>query len=361
MIKHLSILARREILGVDIVCWLMDRMAPRRKLSTLTSIAWRCWGRYIHSRGGAAPYAAGLRIWSVPKIKVLAGVHNTAPWWMADISCMGDLFAEQVLLSFQGLREIYDLEAGAFLLYGALGRAIQDTWDCGLQEPHTHEGLRVMLTHGAGKHAVTVLYRALNVSHKTTTLRAKMKWEEELGEVIEDDQWTRALAYVKQVSRNARLKYTQFNYLHRTYFTLHRLHAMFPEVSPKCPRCTEDDATFLHMVWQCAPLGQRWEQVMELINDLIGERLTVTQVCLLGLSKRTKVSKHYLKFADLAMILYKRQIAKAWKASTPPTLQDWLREVYKWAKVEADALMLFAKQRGGGTLVTVWDTCIKNS
>ena len=98
---------------------------------------------------------------------------------------------------------------------------------------------------------------------------------------------------------------------------------------------------------------------MGVINDIIGVRLPITpQVCMLELAKRTKKTKQYLKFADLAMVIFKRQIARAWKALLPPLQRDWIREVHKWAKVEADALRQISKQKGDNTLMNVWDTYV---
>ena len=47
----------------------------------------------------------------------------------------------------------------------------------------------------------------------------KEKWEEAIGMDITDEDWSRALGYPQKISRNTRLKYLQFNYLHQTYLT----------------------------------------------------------------------------------------------------------------------------------------------
>mgnify|MGYP002804980881 CR=1 FL=1 len=63
-----------------------------------------------------------------------------------------------------------------------------------------------------GRHVVTVLYKALNVAHVTKQLAVKAKWDVGLREEIPAKLWEKAMTLVKQVSRNARLKYTQFNF-----------------------------------------------------------------------------------------------------------------------------------------------------
>ena len=96
---------------------------------------------------------------------------------------------------------------------------------------------------------------------------------------------------------------------------------------------------------------------MGIITDITAIQLPVTPlVCLLGTTKHTKRNKFSLRFANLAMVLFKKLIAKRWKASNPPTLSEWLRDVHKWATAEADFLTNIIKQKGGDTLTTPWDT-----
>ena len=350
-------LLHRDLGGRDILNWLLGTSVPGVQASTLIRVAWKCWKRYVQPKGVPPPYAPGLPLWSVPELAVLLKSHSAAPWRRACIVRLGDIFEEGTLMTFQRLQDLYELNAQAFLSYGALGGVLQEVWENGRLEPNTHIGLSVFLSHGLGGHAVTNLYKALRGSQAYRQLAIKDKWDKEgTNENITLAQWETALTYVKRVSRNARLKYTQFNYLHQTYLTPHRLHAIFPTVSAKCPRCTCADADFLHMVWHCAELKQRREQVMKIVTDIIVIQLPVNPlVCLLGTTKRTKKNKFPLRFADLAMVLFKRLIAKKWKASLPPTLTEWLREVHKWATAEADFLTGIVRQKGGDTVTTPWD------
>ncbi|KAJ1104348.1 hypothetical protein NDU88_001760 [Pleurodeles waltl] len=162
-----------------------------------------------------------------------------------------------------------------------------------------------------------------------------------MGQGIEltDQQWTMALAQVRHVSRNARLKCTHFNYVHQTYLSPHRLHHMFTEATPRCPRCGHDDATFLHMTWECPEIHSTWRHIMQHVSDIIDVSLTLDPLlCLLGVTKQNKRSKYYMKFVDLALTLFKCMIAMAWKATRPPDVQAWLRVVLRWTTAEVNAL-----------------------
>ena len=108
-----------------------------------------------------------------------------------EIVQLGDIFDDEELMSFQGLQEMYGLEARTFIAYGAVCRVVNETWGCGRLEPTTHMGLGAILTHGMGRHAVTILYRALNGSCSTKHLAVKTKWDECMGE-ISPEHWKNA-------------------------------------------------------------------------------------------------------------------------------------------------------------------------
>ena len=80
-----------------------------------------------------------------------------------------------------------------------------------------------MLTHGKGKRAITALYTALQALDVNRAPQSKLKWERALNKELSIKQWEMAMEQTKRVSRNARLKFTHFNYLHLTYLTPHRL------------------------------------------------------------------------------------------------------------------------------------------
>ena len=154
-------------------------------------------------------------------------------------------------------------------MYNALVISARDTWSVGQAEPQIHLGFHCMLTHGRGRHAITALYRALHQIKADQTKPSWSRWKTAQGHDLSDKQWDMSLEMTKRVSRNARLKFTQFNYVHHTYLTPQRLHNMFPGVSSECPRCGHTDATFIHMVWECQPLARVWEQIVERISEII--------------------------------------------------------------------------------------------
>ena len=136
-----------------------------------------------------------------------------------------------------------------------------------------------------------------------------------------------------------RLRYTQINYLHRTYLTPLRLSRMYTTTSPNCPRCPHPTADFMHMTWMCPVIQTAWSTVLTTISELVVSEVPHTpEVCLLGILHTSKHFKPKNKFIHLAVALFKRQIAMHWKASAAPDTKTWLRILLKWTRAEVEAM-----------------------
>lgn len=113
------------------------------------------------------------------------------------------------------------------------------------------------------------------------------KWERILSKTLTDAEWRHVLESPKKIPRNTHLKYLQFNYVHMTYMTPHRIQAAFGGEPRECPRCRQLDADFLHMTWSCTNMQGFWDAVMTKINNTLGRTLAHSvEVRLLGLYPR---------------------------------------------------------------------------
>ena len=167
----------------------------------------------------------------------------------------------------------------------------------------------------------------------------KRKWEEALGKEIPDEDWVRILEYPQKISRNTRLKYLQFNYVHQTYLTPSKITAIYGGEVRKCPRCGSIEADFVHMVWSCPHTGMYWERVTSKLQQLLHRAVPCTlEACILGLFSRPKPKKVGNRFIDLALALAKRQISLNWKAAHGPQISKWELDLMRWGKAEEQAL-----------------------
>ncbi|KAJ1105971.1 hypothetical protein NDU88_003374, partial [Pleurodeles waltl] len=138
-------------------------------------------------------------------------------------------------------------------------------------------------------------------------------WEGTVGRELTDSEWKKILAYPRMVSRNTRLRYLQYNYLHRTYLTPHRLFRIYGGSPATCPRCGGGGANFDHMVWTCPVIQTGWKEMLTTLTELLEVELRPSpEMCLLGLGPTALRGKVKGRFLDLTLALYKRLISRGW-------------------------------------------------
>ena len=104
------------------------------------------------------------------------------------------------------------------------------------------------------KGQISNLYNSIMSFSSVSTENIKTKWEEELGTVISDETWVRALSCVNGTSSCVRLNLIQFKVLHRTHYSKARLAKIYPELDDTCDRCKATNADLAHMFWSCSKL-----------------------------------------------------------------------------------------------------------
>ena len=113
------------------------------------------------------------------------------------------------------------------------------------------------------------------------------------------------------------------------------------------------------MVWDCNVIREAWSRVVRITSEVVGTPVPDTPMsCLLGIRPSPKGSKFRDRFIDLAMTLYKRQIAMHWKARSPPDTHTWTRVLLKWALAEATAMLVGNTWGTGSADKQTWDTYV---
>ncbi|KAJ1129535.1 hypothetical protein NDU88_007903 [Pleurodeles waltl] len=248
---------------------------------------------------------------------------------------------------------------GAFLTYGAVKRLLNNLWGLGNAEPQESQLLTAILTVDNTKGIITKLYKLLLAEACSDLTQAKTRWDAVLPSLLPQKTWAAALSMIKNVSRNTRLRYTQFNYIHHSYLSPARIKKIYPSSNPACPRCATPAADFYHMVWSCHPVNTAWQRITDTTADIAAHTIAPTpESCLLGICRRDKGDKHLRKFIDLAFVVYKRLIATHWKAPHALSYAAWLRDLHSRSQAEAQTLRQL-QHRGliqGGA--EIWDNFV---
>ena len=316
---------------------------PARRGNRLLSTALRCWDKCCKLTYDTPRYATALPLMGFPfglgrGLRYLTD-NETNTWAEVGIRTVGDLFRDHSLIHLDQLLESTGLHAGQFLNYRALTKSFGTLWKLGTNEPEQHEVLQVMLIMGSGRHLITWLYRALNGLVHKPRLASRTSWEMDMELQLTDGEWDQSLEQIKKISRNTRLKFTHFNYVHQTYLSPIRITRMFGGDPRPCPRCQELGASFYHMVWKCTVIAGYWSLVLQHLNMVLNRGLQPSpRVCLLGIYRRPKKKKVGNRFLDLGLAVAKKEIARNWKSVHAPKLETWKLEVERWARAEEEAL-----------------------
>ena len=327
-----------------LICRLLQRPERLIRGPCLLKIAMKCWDKCMQDLLPAPRYAPEIPLVGLPRRVAGSPPYYTtgelADWTEADILTVGNCLGAGELLPFDALTEERDLPVGQFLKYESLKNSMRELWGEIGEETQTHEVLQRILTMGRGRHLITWLYKALIDMKYRCPGASRSRWERDLGLQLEDKEWTSSLEHIKKVSRNSRLKYTQFNYVHQCYLDPSKITRIFGGPARTCPRCGSTQATFYHMVWECRLIREFWIRVIARINRTLSRDMPASPLgCLLGVIKRPAKKKAGNRLVDLALGVARKSIAKHWKSQTGPSYEGWVQEVGRWGRAEEELLI----------------------
>lgn len=124
-----------------------------------------------------------------------------------------------------------------------------------------------------GRRLISHLYRALRDDLPEETLKIQQRWDMLLDEPLTQNEWKRVHKGVQNVSTNTRFK-LQYNLVHQVYLTPHTISKIYPSRVDEFPRCKQQGADFLQMIWSCGALFSYWEAVLKEILEITGWNIT---------------------------------------------------------------------------------------
>lgn len=110
---------------------------------------------------------------------------------------------------------------------------------------------------------------------------------------LTEEDWSEGLQQCISLMMSARNRFVQLMFLHRVYYTPHRLSIIYPGVEYTCPKCRQWVGTFFHVVWSCPVLQTYWCAVVADINGVMGLHLDIDPlVFLLGITDNLATTNH---------------------------------------------------------------------
>lgn len=193
-------------------------------------------------------------------------------WRDCGIQVLGDLCKDGLIGEYSDICNRYNLPSSHLFKFLQIRNWIKDLCEDNPRIGDTPLGKIIHLS-DSPTGLISKLYKWINdcVDHKHLNL--KHKWEKEQT-ILRNSQ---------TFLTSTKHRLIQFNVLHRTYYTPHRLHHMYQSVSPCCPRCTSKDGNLTHMLWYCKSLQPFWQGMHTILSKILQKTVTADPlVAILG-------------------------------------------------------------------------------
>jgi len=150
------------------------------------------------------------------------------------------------------------------------------------------------------KGSISRTYDILSSNCTSSLLGLKEVWEKDIGQTIEENDWTVVCenVYPKCTSLGIHeLNFKFFNRIfNRIYLTPMRIKKMFTNATGLCFKCNKDKGTFMHCFWHCDIILSYWKKVHSVMEDLLGLHFDMTPALyllnyLLNLNVNTQYAK----------------------------------------------------------------------
>lgn len=199
-----------------------------------------------------------------------AGVGSSvfSSWQNRGIRVIGDLFKDNILMSFQQLPVIFDVPKQHFFAFLQLRHFISSQVTLSPADSYSNYIEKFILERENGKHFISAFYSLLGSFNVYDLPNISRKWEKDLDtEYIEDD-WQAAIRLINSTFTCNRLRETLYKTLHRLHITPVILHKMNHSFSPICIKCRSDRATYFHCFWECKMISRFWTSISTVISGI---------------------------------------------------------------------------------------------
>ena len=210
--------------------------------------------------GSSLEASPNAPLWHNPQLKEIVKVPDGSCWAKYGVKYAHQLFRDGVFRSFADLKTEYGVPNAFFFRYLQLRHAVTAQYGGGVVALSPSK-MEKVLTDGDHSQLISKYYFVLLTSSSPRMERVRAQWQANIPSLTEES-WSEALESLVPSMISARDKLTQFNYLHRVYYTPKRLHNMGRGESSECPRCQAAEGDFFHMVWQCPRVEGSWKEML---------------------------------------------------------------------------------------------------
>lgn len=193
-------------------------------------------------------------------------------------------------------------------------------------EPSSLAPLHQMLVIADQKHLVSRLYHTVHTHTPRRVVPARDRWSAALGEPVTVEQWAYCCRQTARISASCRLRVIHYKFLLQLYCTPVKKYRFGLADNDRCERCKQPGADFLHLAWSCPRLQDYWAQVLAALGRMTGiANPEDPMVALLGYTEH--IPAPFRKYAAIALLLAKRQVACRWGRGRAPKFKVWIHDL----------------------------------
>lgn len=227
-----------------------------------------------------------------------------ATWKRRGITSAGNLFSDGSLMTFDLLKQIYNLQLNCQFQYVQLKEIIQKVIDIH-NFPKATSPLLVKINSLKPKQLLSQIYKLFSHHDNTTSLPID-KWTSDLQAQTENN-WQIICTNTFTISSNSNIQLIQYKILHRTHITTHKMHLMGLTDTNTCTYCPTITDNHHHAFWNCPPVRQFWSEVMRDLSVILSLSIPLSPtIALLGDLSSLSTPKHLQTFILISITVAKK-------------------------------------------------------
>lgn len=187
------------------------------------------------------------------------------------------------------------------------------------------------------------VYNILSKLNKDNADKVKKRWETDLGPITAESWDELCNRPFKALVSNS-IWERQFKILHRLFITPEKRHKMYSSLSEICNKCHSAVGTLFHCLWDCPPILQFWESILDKLCTIFKCHLNLSaRTCLLGLED--ELPRRFVKRKLLHILLHcaRKCLMVQWISDEAPSHHQWLQTVIAIIPMEAFSTLLMNK------------------
>lgn len=267
--------------------------------------------------------------------------HDTAfnIWAQKGLTIFGQCLDENGIMSFELLRQHYDLPHSHFFRYLQMRSYIQNSIVGRKTSGDFHPLVQFLIKNYNNvriPNQISLFYDILENTHKQEDTRAKLKWEEELNIHISEDTWKEMNRNVHTTTASPYWREYAWKIQSRYFITPVQQAKYNNKILSKCWReCGEPRANLSHIFWFCPSLQLFWNNIQKEINTVFKWVIYLNMdFVLLGKTVDNIQNENDKYLLRILRITALKQITRNWLQKTCPLIVKWRETVQQIYQME---------------------------